>query len=83
MSAGLPVISSNFNLWRDIVEGNDCGICVDPLDTDAIAKAIDALVSDPEKAKRMGDNGREAIHEKYNWEQESKSLISLYKEIAN
>src|SRR5690606_27542083 len=43
MSAGLPVIASNFPLWREIVESNDCGICVDPLDSEQIAAAIDFL----------------------------------------
>jgi glycosyltransferase involved in cell wall biosynthesis len=31
MSAGLPIITSNFPVWREIVEGNECGLCVDPL----------------------------------------------------
>ena len=31
MSAGLPLITSNFPFWREIVEKNNCGICVDPM----------------------------------------------------
>ena len=30
MGAGLPVIASNFELWKNIIEKNKCGICVNP-----------------------------------------------------
>ena len=46
MSAGIPVIGSNYPLWRSIIEGNECGICVNPEDKKSIAQAIDKLVSD-------------------------------------
>ncbi len=78
MSAGIPVISSDFPLWREIIEGNQCGICVDPLDPKAIAGAIDQLVKDPEMARRMGENGRQAILAKYNWAIEEKKLLGFY-----
>jgi len=78
MSAGLPVIASDFPLWREIVTGNDCGICVDPLGPEAIAAAIDTLVSNPAMAQRMGENGRRAVEEKYNWQIEEKKLLAFY-----
>lgn len=81
MSAGLPVIASNFPLWKEIVEGNKCGICVDPLKPEEIARAIEYLLTHPEEARRMGENGRKAVLEKYNWEKESEKLVSLYKEL--
>ena len=83
MAAGIPFIASNFPLWKEIVEGNNCGICVDPLDPKEIAKAIKYLIDHPDEARKMGDNGRRAILEKYNWEKESEKLLDLYKEILN
>lgn len=81
MSAGLPVIASHFPLWREIVEGNDCGLCVDPLDPTAIASAVSRLVEDPVLARRMGENGRRAVLERYNWAAEEKKLLAFYERL--
>lgn len=78
MSAGIPVIASNFPLWREIIEGNGCGFCVDPLAPSDIAAAIDALVTQPVLAEQMGRNGQRAVLEKYNWSIEEKTLLDLY-----
>jgi glycosyltransferase involved in cell wall biosynthesis len=78
MSAGIPVVASNFPLWRDIVEKNNCGICVDPHDPAALGAAIDALVENPARAMEMGINGRNAVIAKYNWQTEERKLLELY-----
>lgn len=83
MSAGLPVIASDFPLWRDIVEGSGCGVCVDPLDPVAIAAAIDSIVENPDMGREMGKNGYRAVHEKYNWAAEEKKLLALYDELSS
>lgn len=82
MSAGIPVIASDFPLWRNIVEGSRCGVCVDPLDPAQIARAIDELVGDPQKAQQMGLNGRRAVMECYNWAAEEKKLQTYYRRLA-
>lgn len=81
MAANLPVIVSNFPLWKEIVEGNKCGICVNPLSPEDIAEAIKYFLKHPETRKMMGNNGRQAVLQKYNWESESEKLINLYTEL--
>lgn len=81
MSAGIPVIASNFPLWREIVEGAECGICIDPLNPEKIANAIMWIIEHPMEAKRMGENGRKAVEKIYNWGLEEKKLLSLYKKL--
>jgi glycosyltransferase involved in cell wall biosynthesis len=83
MLAGLPVIASNIPLWREIVEGNNCGICVDPLNPKEIVEAIKYILERPDEAKKMGKNGRRAVLEKYNWEKEGEKLLSFYKGLLN
>lgn len=83
MSAGLPVIASDFELWKEIIEGNECGVAVDPTSPQEIARAVDYLLEQPELRRRMGRNARRAVQQKYNWEHESPALRQLYREVLN
>jgi glycosyltransferase involved in cell wall biosynthesis len=78
MAAGLPVIASDFPMWREVVEGNECGLCVDPSDPSAIAEAITRLADDPARRAEMGANGRRAVERLYNWEAEAGRLLEAY-----
>ncbi len=78
MSAGVPVIGSHFPLWREIIEGNQCGLCVDPHNPYEIAEAIDHLIAHPAESERMGRNGQKAVQELYNWDIEERKLLAFY-----
>lgn len=82
MSAGIPVIASDFPLWREIIDGYQCGICVDPLDVVAIARAIDTLLERPDEARAMGERGKKAVQERFNWKPEEDKLIQLYEQLS-
>lgn len=81
MSAGLPVIASDFPLWRELVEGNGCGLCVDPEDAEAIANIARWLIDNDALAKQMGEQGRRMVLEKYNWQCEEKKLLAFYQQL--
>jgi glycosyltransferase involved in cell wall biosynthesis len=82
MSAGLPIITSNFPLWKEIVVENNCGIFTNPLEPKAIAEAIKYIINNSAEAKQMGQNGKKAILEKYNWQVEEKKLFEIYQELT-
>jgi glycosyltransferase involved in cell wall biosynthesis len=83
MSAGIPVIASDFPLWRTIIGDASCGVCTNPTDAFAVAGAIRTLLEDDELCSRMGSNGRRAVQAEYNWNQEAQQLIGLYEEVLN
>ena len=83
MAAGIPIICSDFPLWKEIVETAGCGVCVNPFDAEAIANEITRFCKDKETARKMGENGRKAVEKTYNWATQEKELIHLYDNIIN
>jgi glycosyltransferase involved in cell wall biosynthesis len=81
MAAGIPVVASDFPLWKEIVEGNNCGICVRADDINAIVDAVSKLLKDENLANQMGENGKRAVKEKFNWEAESRKLLAFYEKL--
>jgi hypothetical protein len=68
-------------MWREVSQGNDCGVCVDPADPGSIAAALEYLADNPERRARMGENGRRAVHRLYNWEAEAERLLDAYERL--
>ncbi len=83
MAAGLPILSSNFPVWKKIVEENRCGFCVNPDEQESIASIIEYLLQNHDEAASMGENGRKAVNERYNWNIEEKKLLDLYRRISD
>lgn len=81
MSAGLPVIASDFPLWRKFIETEACGLVVDPTRPEKIAEAMDYLIEHPQEAREMGERGRKAIENKFNWESEYAKLTAFYETV--
>ncbi|MCF8095787.1 MAG: glycosyltransferase family 4 protein [Desulfobacteraceae bacterium] len=81
MAMGLPVVVSDFPLYRDVVENNQCGFCVDPNDVNAVVGAIRFLIENPEYAFEMGKRGQQAVIKNYNWNSELEKLISFYRSL--
>ena len=83
MASGIPVIGSHFKLWKDIIESNNCGICVNPGKPEEVANAIKIILQNPDKAESMGNNGIKLVQEKYNWNIEEIKLINFYKSVLD
>ena len=83
MSAGLPILASNFPLWKELVEENACGLCADPLSPKDLSDKIINLLSDELRLNKMGSQGVFLVKNRYNWDSESKKLIELYNSILN
>ena len=77
MEAGLPLICSDVPVYRKIWEEYKFGMLVDPKNPDQIAGAINYLVENKEEAYKMGQEGRRAVIEKYNFDVVSKEYVDI------
>jgi glycosyltransferase involved in cell wall biosynthesis len=79
MALGLPVVVSDFPLWRAIVDGCGCGLLVDPSDASAVSAALRWMYEHPERALEMGARGRAAALANYSWDSQFEKLADLYR----
>jgi len=79
MEAGLPIICTDFDLWKEIIDKYNCGIYVQPNDIEGIKNAICYLINNKKEAYEMGQNGRKAVLLEYNWETQEKEYLKIFK----
>lgn len=82
MAAGMPVIVSDFPLWRSIVEKFDCGLLVDETSSREIAAAVRRYEDEPDLLELHGNNSRRAAVDFLNWTAEERALVDMYDTLA-
>ncbi|UFA51504.1 glycosyltransferase [Deinococcus radiophilus] len=81
MSLGLPLIASNFDLWKELIEIKGSGVLVDPERPQEIAQAMAWMVDHPAEARAMGMKGRHAVETEFNWDAEFTKLLDMYRRL--
>lgn len=80
LACGTPVVASNIPGVRTVVEHDSDGLLVAPGDPRALAAAINGIVSDGARGRRMGQRGRARMIERYDWRQIAAQLERIYQE---
>lgn len=80
-AAGVPVVASDFPLWRTIVHEFDCGILVDETSPSAIAEAIARYAGDPGLLEMHSANARRLALDRLNWAHEVPVLAAVYERV--
>jgi glycosyltransferase involved in cell wall biosynthesis len=82
MAAGLPVVASDFPVYREILADGACGLLIAPADPQALARAIEGIFAHPDEAQAMGEEGRRRAAMLYTWTAERTKLFDLYRRLA-
>lgn len=81
MAAGVPVVVSKTGGLQEIVDHEVDGLWVYPRDPFSIAWGIRRILSDPAFAKKLAENGRKKVEEKYSWRKVALKTAELYREV--
>lgn len=81
MALRLPVITSDFPIYKDIAEHWECGFCISPYDPDALYEKLVWCIENDAQRAAMGERGRIAAEQHYNWKSEEATLLSYYTRI--
>jgi glycosyltransferase involved in cell wall biosynthesis len=82
MAAGVPVVASDFPQVREVVDGARCGVVVDTTDPARIADGIRRILADRDEARAMGERGRAAVADRFNWDVSARSLSEVYANLS-
>ncbi len=79
MASGKPVVASEIEGYKGIVEHKAQGLLFPRKDSEALATALATLIEDPELARRLGANGRETV-EQYRWSVVASQVEAYYED---
>lgn len=81
MAMGKPVVATNSGGVPEIVVNGETGILVPPKDVKAMADAIYFLVTNKDKAQKMGRNGRKRVEEFFTIQQNVQRIEDIYRDV--
>jgi glycosyltransferase involved in cell wall biosynthesis len=80
-ACGVPVVASRFGGFPEVVRDGETGLLVPPQDPAALAAALRGLLADPERRVRMGQAGREWVHERFHWDRVAERVLEAYGQV--
>jgi len=78
MSCGTPVIASNIEGIRDIIESGKNGILVAPNNPVKLAEAIQYLLDNEDIRIKFGKEGRKKVEREFSWDVIAERLCGIY-----
>jgi len=82
LASGVPVVEPASGVFPELLEITGGGVLCEPNNVEALADAIGSLLLDPDKTKRLGEQGRAAVSEKFNIEQTAEQMVRIYGQIG-
>lgn len=78
----VPVIASDIPAIRETVTDGENGLLCDPHHPEQFVSAMEEIMNNPEKARKMGALGRSKVLEHYSWKKIARETVNIYRKVA-
>jgi glycosyltransferase involved in cell wall biosynthesis len=82
-AAGLPVVASRVGGIPSFTRDGEDILHADPGSPESLARAMTALLDDPQLARRLAERGRDKAARDYDWQAISAKLSDLYRDLSS
>lgn len=82
LAAGVPVVQPAHGVFPELLEMTGGGLVCEPNNAKAFATAMESLLLDPDYARQLAAQGRNAVIEKFNIDQTVRNLVRIYEEVV-
>ncbi|MBY9009570.1 MAG: glycosyltransferase family 4 protein [Candidatus Lokiarchaeota archaeon] len=83
MGCGAPVIASSVSAIPEIITDGENGLLISPGDSNELTECIIKLLDDPILSKKISQEGRKTVLEKFNWKKNSNKIMNFYEEVIS
>ncbi|UCH92720.1 MAG: glycosyltransferase family 4 protein [Candidatus Aminicenantes bacterium] len=83
LAAGVPVVQPNVGCFPEFVEATNGGVIYEPNDSETLAKSIASLLSDPDRVRKLSEQGRKIVLERFSMGNMAKDIVKVYEEVLN
>ena len=82
LASGVPVVLPRHGAFTELVEATAGGVLYAPNEPMTLAGALEALLGDPERARQLGQRGRQAVLESFHVGRTAEGCERVYQEAA-
>jgi glycosyltransferase involved in cell wall biosynthesis len=80
LATGVPVVQPASGVFPELLEITGGGLLFEPNNVEALADALVSLLLNPAKARRLAEQGRAAVCEKFNIDQTAEQIVRIYEQ---
>ena len=77
LSVGVPIISSNISVLKEVLVDSENCLLVEPDDVNAWSDALQRIISNTELEESLGFNAYNLYKDKYSWRHRAKGMLTL------
>ncbi len=82
MACETPVVCSAIGGMPELVVDGVTGLVAPPGDSAALGAAVEGLLDDPQRARRMGEAGRQHVLERFTWDGVARRCLEHYADLS-